>query len=351
MVKQRYLSFILIGVIFMGIVSVCDISAAENIMESAIQTLQQQGIKEDHDGMLILKRYAHYFSEINQGNAYGHWDVAGGKQNPPVYDFVAFSVMAYKGTVDKIVENTLAGKDAFEGLTGLLERAYISEVDQVLDSYILYVPKNYDATRKYPLVVMLHGLGEGAYLAVTTSSHQPFLEACEAHQFIMVAPNGKNHPDLDLQHPTWGASFYANEGEQDVLQVIKLAQKAYNIDEKRIYLTGCSMGGYGTWHVGSRQTDLFAAIAPVCGVGSGLAGHFKIPVIDVNLLKNTPVYVFHGNIDPTVPVTESRELVNGLREIGADVTYEEFPGVQHNAWDFAYNNDRLWQWFLKHPKP
>ena len=346
--KMLIAGFIGLGLVVMFAVS--NVARAENVMESAIQKLQQGGVKDDHDGMLILKRYAEYFAAIAQGNAFGHWDVAGAKKNPPIYDFVAFSVMAYKGTVEKIVANTLAGKDAFEGITGFFEKAYLSTVDKALDSYIVYVPTSYDKTRKYPLVVLLHGLGEAAYLAVTTPAHQPFLDSCEKHQFIMVAPNGKNHPDMDSKKPNFEASLYMNEGEQDVLQVLELAKKAYNIDEKRVYLTGLSMGGFGTWYLGSRHPEMFAAIAPICGFGTGKLEILKAPAIEVNTLKEMPIYAFHGDIDPVVPVTDSREMVGKLQAIGADVTYEEFKGVQHNAWDYAYDNDRLFQWFLKHPK-
>jgi len=325
--------------------------AADDVFTSAIKILQNKGTASDNDGMLILKRCQYYLSEISRGNAYGHWDVAGARKNPQVYDFIAFSVMCYQGTVDRIVSNTLSGKDAFDGMTGFFERAYASAADKSIDSYLMYVPTKYDRTRAWPLVVMLHGLGEGAFFSTASPAHQLFLESCEKQGFIMVAPNGRNHPDRDSQKINYGASLYMNDGEQDVMQVIELVRKAYNIDPNRIYLTGISMGGWGTWYLGSRHPDLFAAIAPLCGWGTGELKRWKSPPVDLAGLKNMPIYAFHGEKDPVIPVSETRKMTAKLSALGAaDVTYEELPGVLHNAQDFVYNDDRVFKWFLNHKR-
>ncbi|HBM15564.1 MAG TPA: hypothetical protein DD381_04355 [Lentisphaeria bacterium] len=323
--------------------------AEKSAPDEAIDKLQKAGISADNEGLLILKRYSYYFSEIRKGNAFGHTSLTGYKKAPPIYDYIAFSVVGYKGTINKIVENTIAGKDAFEGITGLFERAYKSDTEPQIDSYLIYLPTSYDKEKQYPLVIFLHGSCENVYMPITATGHQPFIEACENQRFILIAPNGKCH--YDSTKPKDGLSDYMGIGEDDILNVIKNVRGCYNINEKQIYLTGCSLGGFGSWYIGSRHTDIFAAIAPCCGIGMGIKDdEIDLPSIDVNKLKNTPVYVFHGNIDPIVPVTDSRQMVQKLKEIGADVTYEEFPGVGHNAWDYAYNNDRLLQWFLKNSK-
>jgi poly(3-hydroxybutyrate) depolymerase len=347
------MGYFLFGIILMLTAGICPAAdlpvAGDDVFTSAVKTLQKKGVAQENDGMLILKRYQHYLSEIAQGNAYGYWGVAGGKKVPPVYDFIAFSVMCYKGTVDRIVSNTIAGKDAFEGMTGFLERAYVSVADKSIDSYLMYVPAGYDKSRAYPLVVMLHGTGEGAFLPVTSPAHQQFLEACEKHGFILVAPNGRNLADKDSPKPNFGASLYMNDGEQDVLQVINLVRKACRIDSSRIYLTGESMGGWGAWYLGSRHPDLFAAIAPVCGWGIGAFKDLKSPPVDLAGLKNMPVYAFHGDKDPVVPASETRKMVASLKAMStAEVLYEELPGVEHNAQDFVYSNDRVFKWFLRH---
>jgi predicted peptidase len=238
------------------------------------------------------------------------------------------------------------------GMTGFFERSYLSNEDQSVDSCLMYVPSTYDKARAWPLVVMLHGLGERAFLPVTSPAHPLFLEWCEKNGLLMIAPNGRNRADRDSPKPNFGASLYMDDGEQDVLQVIELARKAYNIDSSRIYLTGVSMGGWGTWYLGSRHPELFAAVAPVCGWGTGELTRWKCPPVDLARLKNTPVYAFHGDQDPVIPVSESRKMAATLKALGAaDVTYEELPGVKHNAWDFVYNDDRVFRWFLRHRRP
>lgn len=238
--------------------------------------------------------------------------------------------------------------DVFTAATGFLERAYVSATDGSVDSYLMYVPSNYDKARAWPLVVMLHGLGEKAFLPVASPARRRVLESCEKNGILMVAPNGRNRVDRDSPKPNFGASLYMDDGEQDVLQVIELARKAYNIDSSRIYLTGVSMGGWGTWYLGSRHPEIFAAIAPVCGFGTGALSRWKTPPLDLSKLKSTPVYAFHGDGDQTIPVSETRKLVETLKEMGAtEVTYEELPGVAHNAWDFVYDDDRVFRWFLK----
>lgn len=307
-----------------------------NIVESSLKLLKRKGIPDHHEGILILKRYRYYLAEISQGNSFADYHAW---STPPVYNYLAFAKMMHKDTWKKIVDNSLSGKDPFLGITGFFERAYLSETDGTLDSYLIYVPKRYDSEKFYPLIVMLHGYGEGAYLPQFSAVHNSFLEACENHQIIMAAPNGK--------HKIPYVSNYMNEGEQDVLQVIQRVRQSYAIDPGRIYLTGLSMGGFGVWYLGSRHPGLFAALAPVCGYGSG---QWKSIAVEIDALKNLPVMTFHGDMDGTVPVSETRTLVKRMQDKGYPVIYHEFPGVGHNAWDYAYQGDTMVKWFLKQRK-
>jgi predicted esterase len=310
--------------------------SSSNIIESSMKLLERKGIPGNHEGMLILKRYKYYLAEITKGNSFAEYHAG---FTPPVYDYLAFANMMYKDTWDTIVDNTISGNDPFRGITGFFERAYLSKTNQALDSYLIYLPKSYYAEKSYPLIVFLHGYGESAYLPQFSPVHNTFLDACNDNQVIMVAPNG--------QHKLPHVSNYMNQGEQDVLQVIKLVQKAYNVDPARIYLTGLSMGGFGTWYLGSRHFDMFAAIAPVCGYGTG---QWYSEAVDIDKLKNIPVMTFHGDMDNSVPVTETRGLVKQMQEKGYSVIYHELPGVKHNAWDYAYQGDALVKWFLKYSK-
>lgn len=185
--------------------------------------------------------------------------------------------------INKITKNTLAEKEPYSGITGLIERAYISETDSSLDSYIAYVPRNYSPDKKYPLVVLLHGYGGGAYLPEDSPCYTTFLKQCENKEVIMIAPNGKNKdPKI---------SRYYEDGEKDVLQVIEIEK-----------------------------------------------------------LKGLPAYVVHGDADNTVTVSESRDIVFKLKQLGEEVVYKELPGVDHNAEDYAYGNDELIGWLLSHKK-
>lgn len=332
-----------------------------DIISSSIKLLKKNRISENSDGMLLLKRYDYYMSEILKGNAFSSYKV---NNVPAVYNMTAFSETIYGGTIQKIVDNTLKRKDAFEGVTGLFEMAYKSEIDGRIDSYIIYVPTTYDPVKEYPLVVMLHGIGEMAYLSPFSPGHGGFLKSCESNDVIMVAPCGR--------HGNFGSeTFYNGDGEIDVLQVMKLVKKSYNINENRIYLTGYSMGGYGTWYLGSKHSNLFAAIAPVSGYGAGTEELirafeyfysnpelFPDPpeinredlIVDITELKDIPVFVTHGNMDYTIPVAEARELVRQMSEKSNEVVYRELEGVGHDAADYAYADDNIIKWFLKYSK-
>lgn len=333
----------------------------ENIISESMKVLKKKGIRDNSDGMLLLKRYEYYLSEISKGNVYSSFKPY---IVPAVYNMPAFSETINKGTIQKVVDNTLKRKDAFDGITGLFERAYKSDIDGKIDSYIIYVPTGYDPSKEYPLVVMLHGLGEMAYLSPFSPAHSAYINSCEKNGLIMVAPCGR--------HGNAGSeTFYQNDGEKDVLQVISLVEKSYNINKNKVYLTGASMGGYGTWYIGTRHSDLFAAIAPVCGYGActeelktALDYYYsnkevfpEPPVIDydamkidITPLKDVPVMVTHGNMDYSIPVAESREFVRQLKEKGYEVVYNELEGVGHNAADYVYANDSLNEWLLKYSK-
>ena len=319
-----------------------------NIIEKAIQSLEDKNISETDDGMLILKRYQYYLSQLEKGNAYTDWREY---RNPPIYNPTVFMRMMDKEIIHKITGNSIEGKDAFEGITGFFERAYISEVDQRLDSYIIYVPHSFDMAKKYSLVILLHGYGDSALFNPYSPANLELLKACEKKGVIMVSPNGRQKlPEL--------RGLYINDAETDVLQVISLVKKYYPINKKCVYLTGFSMGGFGSYWIASRHSDLFAAVAPVCGMWSGIMG---FPRVNLDGLKEIPIYIFHNDLDTSVPVSESRTAYTYLKKIGANVKYKEFLINKkdpwdykmfggHNAWDYVYEGTVLMDWFLQYVK-
>jgi pimeloyl-ACP methyl ester carboxylesterase len=188
------------------------------------------------------------------------------------------------------------------------------------NDYQLTLPPHYDASRRepWPLIVFLHGSGggEGA-LANFVKNRADF-------PFIILAPRSP--------HESW-----IPEAVKDDLDEV-LAK--YPVDRDRIYLTGLSMGGFGTWEVVARYPDLFAAIAPVCG-----GGH----PADAPLIRHVPVWIFHGVKDETVPVALSQAMFDALKKVPADeVKFTAYPEAGHDSWTPTYNNDQLDQWFLQH---
>ena len=133
-------------------------------------------------------------------------------------------------------------------------------------------------------------------------------------------------------------SFWAARVESLVIFVEQLIEE-FNVDPKRVYLTGLSMGGFGTWYTAMARPDLFAAIAPVCGGGMA----WNAGVLDM------PVWAFHGSEDNVVSPFYSDRMVEKLKELGADVTYTRVDGVAYNVWENAYNKELL-EWLLSKEK-
>ena len=256
------------------------------------------------------------------------------------------------------------GKDPFKEIRGPFIKAYRSSIDNSLQPYAVYIPDNYNSSILYPLIIGLHG---------ATSTHVNFMnrifgmtnkpgesdeesikyfKRLKPVDFIIATPFGRG-----------ATNSYHGIGENDVLTVINIMKKTYNIDENRIYLTGLSMGGDGTWSIGLHYPDLFAAIAPVCAPSNPFLR--KIDNIDpyykkiaevnsaINIAENAlnlPVYIFHGDMDETVPVEHSREMVKRFKELGyfeKNIWYAEYPGVSHASWVHSYRNGKIFDWFKK----
>jgi predicted peptidase len=197
--------------------------------------------------------------------------------------------------------------------------------------YLLFLPQDYgkDSAKKWPLIVFLHGSGERGTDVNLVKKHGPpkIVENKPDFPFVVVSPQC---PPVKSWNP-----FELNALLDDVLA-------KYHIDKDRVYLTGLSMGGFGTWAWAMQSADRFAAIAPICGGGD--------PTM-VRRLRDMPIWVFHGGADPTVPVERSRTLVEGLKEAGnTKVKYTEYPGVGHDSWTKSYDNPELYDWFLSHKR-
>jgi poly(3-hydroxybutyrate) depolymerase len=214
-----------------------------------------------------------------------------------------------------------------------------SNVDDTEQPYGLYVPKNYNPKKKYPLVIMLHGAG---------SNHRLSLRRV----FGKSNADGETDVEATKYFPEWadvnyivaspyarGTTGYQGVPEKDVYDVLADVKKRFNIDDDRVYLTGLSMGGGGTLWIGLSRPDIWAAIAPVCP-----APPRGTEDLASNAL-NYPVHVFQGDIDPAVKVEGTRAWVQRFKDAGVNITYKEYPGVKHDSWVNAYKDEFIFSWF------
>ncbi len=201
--------------------------------------------------------------------------------------------------------------------------------------YLLYVPDDYlrRRVRKWPLILFLHGSAERGDNPEVLKKHgiPKIVEEVPRFPFLTVSPQCP-------EGSTWGRHL---EGLNSLLDHIL---GKYAADPHRLYLTGVSMGGNGVWQLSARYPGRFAAIAPVCGYGLASQGFPE----KVCLLKNVPVWVFHGAQDLIVPVEESRRLVDMLRACGGDVRFTVYPKCGHDSWTRTYKSREIYRWFLSH---
>lgn len=181
-----------------------------------------------------------------------------------------------------------------------------------------------------PLILQLHGAGE-------RGNGGESLKLVDVHGFSDVIKDAE-YPAIFIMPQCPSETFWAARVES-IIKFINQLTEHYDIDENRIYLTGLSMGGFGTWFTAMAKPDLFAAIAPVCGGGMAWnAGVLKMPI-----------WAFHGADDKLVLPRNSEEMVESLKNCGADVKYTRVENVGHNVWDYAYNEELI-NWFFSKTK-
>jgi len=216
--------------------------------------------------------------------------------------------------------------------TGFVD-AKFKNADGTESPYVVFVPHEYDGKKQLPVILFLHGSGEtkgGTKMPVEVGL-PPAIKAREkTFGFITVIPQSEKR--------TWAAT--SDDGKR-ALAILETAIKQYNGDPKRIYLTGLSMGGYGTWSMAVAHPDKWAAIAPVCGGGDPTKAE---------TIKDLPCWNFHGDKDTAVKVEKSRDMIEALKKAGGKPKYTEYPGVPHNSWDKAYGTDELYTWLLEQKK-
>jgi len=205
--------------------------------------------------------------------------------------------------------------------------------------YLLYLPQSYHPKSKtrWPLILFLHGAGERGTNLAKVKVHGPpkLVVRNRDFPFILVSPQC---PNDELWDP------------RSLLVLLDDVIRRYRVDTNRVYLTGLSMGGYGTWELGTTHPERFAAIAPVCGGGE------PIDIVlgsrrQAQALKTLGVWAFHGAKDPVVDLEESERMMNTLKKAGCrDVKLTVYPDAEHDSWTATYDNPELYDWLLRHER-
>jgi predicted peptidase len=227
----------------------------------------------------------------------------------------------------------LTAQDSIDGFLGRVHKSGTQSMP-----YRVFVPKNYDRTKRYPLVLWLHGSGgvgkdnrKQISQASTVGTHTWTTNENQAkYPAFVVAP----------QCCSFGRSWNNPRELDAVLEILTTLQKEFSIDSRRLYVAGQSMGGYGTWALIAYRQGMFAAAIPLCGGGL---------VADAPRMVKTPIWAFHGAVDRTVSVWESRKMIEAVKKAGGMPRYTEYPGVDHEVWQRTFREPGLLDWvFAQH---
>ncbi len=235
--------------------------------------------------------------------------------------------------------------------TGFINKTL--ENGKLIKRYVVYVPYGYTPNTKMPMIVFLHGAGERGNDGLAQTE-------------VGLGTSIRRHPErwkAVVVFPQCPPGRFYYEMVEDIDACIDRTMKEYNIDKSRVYLTGLSMGGFGTWIYGAMRKDLFSALVPICGGGelAFIKQRLNLQNIpdespeDVNerikRLMDMPIWAFHGADDDVVPVEYTRNFVQKLKEAGSvKIKYTEYPGVKHNSWVKAYDDPELPKWLFSQHK-
>jgi len=196
--------------------------------------------------------------------------------------------------------------------------------------YLLSLPAGYsnDTTQRWPLVIFLHGSGESGHDVEKVKAHGPpkLVAAGKQFPFILVSPQAQRPPGWE---------------PENLYRLLLDIKSRYRVDNDRVYLTGLSMGGFGTWALAMKHPEEFAALIPICGGGD---------TSDAWKLRHIPIWCFHGALDKNVPVVLDSQMVRAAGQYNPSVRLTVYPDLEHNSWERTYNNDSVYQWMLAQRK-
>jgi predicted peptidase len=242
---------------------------------------------------------------------------------------------ALSGVSDSMIERLTAESHAIEGVGKL--------------PYRIYTPRPIEDETVYPLIVFMHGAGERGSDNTTQLKHGVgsiirFIERFNKPAFVIAPQVADGHQWVDTP---WSDDAHVlpkspSASMSLLLGLIDSVNQKLPIDRRRIYITGISMGGFGTWDLLMRRPDEFAAAIPICGGGDETSAH---------LIRDIPVWVFHGGDDQVVKTHRSRNMINALEAVAGRPRYTEYPGVGHDSWTATYDNPEVLHWLFEQTLP
>ncbi len=236
--------------------------------------------------------------------------------------------------------------------TGFLDRSVLVNKNEY--RYQVYVPRGFTRKKMWPVILFLHGGGEYGSDGIRHTNvglGRAIRERSERFPTIVVLPQARAD----------GTPGWQLEGGEAALAALDSAVKEFRGDPSRVYLTGLSAGGNGSWSLASRYPKRFAAAVVVCGFITKFTGRssaVEYPALSpaeapdpygfiAMRVSTIPIWIFHGDADTSVPVDESRKMHAALKAVGGDVQYTELAGIGHNAWDAAYGRADVIEWMLR----
>ena len=231
-------------------------------------------------------------------------------------------------TLGHVGQSAAAGESPESEGSPAVANQQACELDRTIKvtmDYLLYLPKEYEEKEAWPLMLFLHGAGERGEDISLVKKHGPpkLVEEGKEFPFIVVSPQ--------CPKGRWWQTL-------ELTTLLDEIEEKYKVDKDRIYVTGLSMGGFGTWALAAYQPERFAAMAPICGGGDPIRAKFSAPV---------PAWVFHGAKDSVVPIERSEKMVEALKKAKGSVEFTIYPDAGHNSWTETYANPELYEWLLQ----
>lgn len=312
------------------IINVLLLSGCKSGAASEVSSLQASDV--DLQSSISSETAGSAVSTVNNGNQQKSPTVSAPSQTTASADKTELS------PVNEVTADILAVPDTALFETPDLQRKEFKDSSSGKSlPYRLYIPQGYDKSHKYPVLLFLHGAGErGTDNTVSLSNFKKSFRTAGdlLKQAIIVAPQCPESGWWNIDEEYGDEKGWLGAA----MRLLNEIKAEYPCDDDRIYVTGLSMGGYATWSLLERYPTVFAAGVPVCGWGNTGAA---------SILKNIPIWIYHGTADPTVSYSSSESMYNSIKSAGGNMI-ELIPlyGVKHNAWDYSYTDRNMFCWLF-----